>query len=143
MPHQPTVLLIEDELLIMEAMAEVLHEKGLSVLEAADAERALGLVAASGQPVDAVLTDLHFPEGMSGLEFVRRFRTLQPEARIFVASGRALSRDMHAHLKAGESFIEKPYDLFAMASRLADAAEAAAMHRAGGARAAERFSARK
>ena len=39
-----------------------------------------------------------------------------------MASGRALSRDMHAHLKAGESFIEKPYDLFAMASRLADAA---------------------
>jgi CheY-like chemotaxis protein len=131
MADQPTVLLIEDELLIMEAMAEALREKGAAVLEAADAERALLLVTACGLPIDAVFTDLHFPQGMTGLEFLNRFRILRPGARIFVTSGRALSRDIQRQLNAGESFVEKPYDLFALAARLAHAAESVAARRAG------------
>jgi PAS domain S-box-containing protein len=72
-PGSPTtsarVLVVDDEDLVREMLAEALQDLGFTVLAAADGTEALGLLAA-GEAVDILLTDLSMP-GMDGLALIR------------------------------------------------------------------------
>ena len=62
-----TILLVEDDLDVREALAEALRDEGYSVEVAADGEQALGYLRAGGRP-GLILLDLMMPR-MSGSEF--------------------------------------------------------------------------
>ena len=118
MDDQPTVLLVEDEPVILLTMGELLRRAGVQVIEAFDAEAAIAAVSA-GTSVDVVLTDVRFPTGRDGFALVRWLRERQTGARIFVTSGQ-VKRDEAVHqLESPEAFIAKPYDSMTLASRLA------------------------
>jgi PAS domain S-box-containing protein len=78
------LLLVDDEEDVREAMAEILRFHGHSVDEAVDGAQALNL--ASTTVYDLILSDLGMP-GMSGLELLRKFRSLQPEAGTLLVTG--------------------------------------------------------
>ena len=68
MPVQEfTILLVEDDLDVREALAEALRDEGYSVEVAADGEQALGYLRGGGRP-GLILLDLMMPH-MSGSEF--------------------------------------------------------------------------
>lgn len=54
------VLLVEDEPLIRLLAAEVLHDEGFEVVEAADGTQAISLID-SPDGFDLLLTDMHMP----------------------------------------------------------------------------------
>lgn len=116
--EKPAVLLVEDEPLITITMSGILRRNGVSVVEAFDAEEAVGLLRA-GVFVDAALTDVCFPLGRNGLEFAEWFLEARPGVQIFVTSGRATSRDELIRMGLAKNFIPKPYDMKVLASRLA------------------------
>lgn len=62
-----TILLVEDDLDVREALAEALRDAGYSVEVAADGEQALEYLRAGGRP-GLILLDLMMPR-MSGSEF--------------------------------------------------------------------------
>ena len=66
------VLLIDDDLLWLETLAEFLRRKGFVVFEAADAGRALEIVA--NDDITLVISDYKLP-GMDGWELTRRLKT--------------------------------------------------------------------
>ncbi|MDQ2860114.1 MAG: response regulator, partial [Pseudomonadota bacterium] len=68
---RPTVLVVEDEGLVRLDAVEILRDAGYAVVEAANAEQALAVVAGGGA-VDVLFTDINMPGRMDGLELARR-----------------------------------------------------------------------
>jgi CheY-like chemotaxis protein len=103
-----TVLLVEDEALICEMVAEELEDQGFTVFVASNAADALRYVE-SGAAIDALFTDVQLPGEMSGADLASRVRELRPELPIVYASGR-WHPDKRQPLVSRSVFLEKPYD---------------------------------
>lgn len=82
-----TVLLVEDDPLVMTATAAMLDDLGHTVLEAASGEAALKILR-EDPSIDLVVTDYAMP-GMTGLELAERIRAEWPPMPILLASGHA------------------------------------------------------
>ncbi len=103
--ERPTILLVEDEVLIRMMLADELRERGFNVLEAQNADEALTLLQ-SGVPVGLALTDVQLPGSMDGIGLARLLRATHPELKVVIASGNipcAPAGDI-AH-----AFFRKPY----------------------------------
>lgn len=104
----PTVLLVEDEVLISHLVAAALNERGFHVHETATADEALRYMH-DGGAVDVLFTDVNLPGSMDGAELALRARELRPELPIVYASGRYQSTDI-GKLVPRSVFVPKPYD---------------------------------
>jgi CheY-like chemotaxis protein len=109
MPKGTRILVVEDEVLIREMVAEALEDQGFDVFVASNAADALRHIE-SGARVDALFTDVHLPGGMDGSELASRVRALRPDMPIVYASGRWNPSDQ-ARLVPRSVFLSKPYDL--------------------------------
>jgi CheY-like chemotaxis protein len=99
------VLMVEDEILISEWVAETLEELGFAVYCAANAADALRYLASA--PVDVLFTDVNLPGGMDGTALARRARELSPGLSVVYASARVM---LDAKLRVPDSmFVPKPY----------------------------------
>ena len=104
-----TVLLVEDEVLISNLVAEALSERGFTVHEVTTADEALHYIG-SGADLDVLFTDINLLGRINGAELAERARTLRPELPIVYASGRYSPADIGA-LVPRSMFVTKPYDL--------------------------------
>jgi CheY-like chemotaxis protein len=102
------VLLVEDELLISEMIAEVLAEHGFQVCIVANAKEALEHLTC-GEPYDVLFTDINLPGGIDGAALARLARQLRPDLPVVYASG-AISRIEQLNAVPGSIFVPKPYD---------------------------------
>jgi len=82
-----TVLLVEDDPLVMVGTAAMLDDLGHAVVEATSGDAALQALR-SGPSVDLVITD-HAMPGMTGLELAEKIRERWPTLPILLASGHA------------------------------------------------------
>jgi CheY-like chemotaxis protein len=103
------VLLVEDEVLIRNLVADTLSERGFAVHEATTADEALQYMG-SGADVDVLFTDINLPGRMNGAELAERARALRPDLPIVYASGRFRSSDI-GPLVPSSVFVPKPYSL--------------------------------
>ena len=131
-PRPLSVLVVEDEPLILMSLVDILRDDGLEIFAASDAEEAINLLEFGEVIVDLVFTDVRFPHGRNGFEFTRWLRAHRPEILIAVTSGQVAGSAANRELLEGELFIEKPY----LISQLADQLEAFA-------RASDRVTARR
>jgi CheY-like chemotaxis protein len=104
----PTVLLVEDELLISQLVADWLSERGFAVHAAATGDEALAYMG-DGGAVDVLFTDINLPGGIDGAELAQRARQMRPDLPIVYASGRHGCCDIGA-VVARSVFVAKPYD---------------------------------
>ena len=98
------VLVVEDETLIRNLLTEELIETGFQVIEASTAVEALAYIEAGGA-VDVVVTDVHLPGPLNGLDVAQYFRRSFPEIPVIITSenlGTTVSEGL------GE-FLPKPY----------------------------------
>jgi CheY-like chemotaxis protein len=101
------VLLVEDEFLISEMVAESLARQGFSVGTVTNGTDALRYLASA--PVDVLFTDINLPGGMDGKTLARRARDLLPGLPVVYASGGVNMFDF-AWRVPGSIFVAKPYD---------------------------------
>lgn len=104
------VLLVEDETLVRELLAEVLSDAGHQVAEAGTGDEAAGLIKAPGG-FDLVLTDIEMPGRLDGVAVARRARVLRPDVPVVFVSGYAEERVRTRHLGQPWAFIPKPFRL--------------------------------
>jgi CheY-like chemotaxis protein len=97
---------VEDEPLVRSLNIDILHEAGLRVLEAEDADKAFELLR-HRPDVRVVLTDVDMPGSMNGFEFARLVAQGWPEVGVLVVSGKTLPSP--GDLPKGGAFIAKPY----------------------------------
>ena len=97
-------LLVEDDALQREVMAELLQDEGFEVVECSTAEAAELIVATSGTELRALITDNGLAGAMSGIELAEYARREYPQMNIIVMSGKQLKR-----LPAQTTFLHKPF----------------------------------
>jgi two-component system, cell cycle sensor histidine kinase and response regulator CckA len=81
-----TILMVDDEDLLLTMGETILSSYGYRVLTANSGQKALGIISKSDKPIDLVITDLVMPV-MSGRELVEQVRRLSPSTRILSVSG--------------------------------------------------------
>jgi CheY-like chemotaxis protein len=100
------VLLVEDEFLISEWVAESLSEQGFAVHAANNAVDALRYLAT--ERVDVLFTDINLPGGMDGATLASRAREFLPDLPVVYASARVNVLDPTLRVP-GSIFVPKPY----------------------------------
>ena len=119
-----TVLLVDDERIILDTSAELLEHLGYSVRKAASGRAALKIVRDDPGAVDCAILDVTMP-GMDGYETLEALRRVSPGLPVIVSSGYARDEIMPRFLEAGvDAFLHKPYSLAEISDALGKAMEA-------------------
>jgi EAL domain-containing protein (putative c-di-GMP-specific phosphodiesterase class I)/FixJ family two-component response regulator len=102
------ILLIDDEHLILKALARILGSAGHRVVTANDGETALKLIEA--EEYDVVFTDLHMP-GINGMELIRTIRETQRDVPVVILTGNPhVESAMEAVEFGALRYLSKPVD---------------------------------
>ncbi len=113
---QATVLVVDDDPGIREALDRALRLEGFAVQLAGDGEGALE--AADGGAVHVMVLDLGLP-GISGIEVIERLRRDGRDLPVCILSARDEVSDRVAGLRAGaDDYVVKPFDLEELTARL-------------------------
>lgn len=119
------ILFVDDEEGVADYGRQVLEQLGYRVAALGGSREALEAFAAAPDAFDLVITDLTMP-GMTGLELAGKLRSLRPDVRIILCSGRL---DAIAQDKAREAGIcvqlMKPYGMRDLAEAIEGALPAA------------------
>ncbi len=100
------VLIVDDEELIRDTLAEYLTQEGLHVSVAASAEEALEVAAQ--QPFAIALCDVQLP-GMDGLELLDRLGQLSPETSVLLITAYAtVENAVEAFQRGAHDYLMKP-----------------------------------
>jgi DNA-binding response OmpR family regulator len=119
------VLLVEDEYLISEWVAQSLSEQGFAVQTATNAADALGHL--TSDQVDVLFTDINLPGDMDGAALARRAREILPNLPVVYASARATTLAPEARVP-GAIMVPKPYEPGLIGRLLTAALHHAATH---------------
>ena len=103
------VLVVEDDFLIRLMLVEELQNAGYEVREAATGDQALALLEDIDPPLRILITDIHMPGRLSGLDLATHVREIHPLVPIIYTTGRP---DALAHLHRldkNQALVRKPY----------------------------------
>ena len=82
------ILLVDDQIMVREPLAEVLAELGYRVLQAGDGAQGLSILNSS-QRVDLLISDVGLPGHMDGWQLADAGRKLRPELKVLFITGYA------------------------------------------------------
>jgi DNA-binding NtrC family response regulator len=118
----PSVLVVDDELLIRWSLSEGLTESGYRVCVAGNAAEARAALAALAPPLVVVL-DLRLPDSVD-LGLLREIRSRFPETPVVMMSAHGTSDDVREARALGACrFVEKPFDVTDMVKWVGEAWE--------------------
>ena len=99
-----TVLVVDDESLLLTMSETILSDFGYKVLTANNGQKALQVLAQPGVRIDLIVTDLVMP-GMGGRELIERIRQQGLDIPIMCTSGYVLPEDK----QTGAGYLQKPF----------------------------------
>ena len=103
------VLLVDDEIELVQAMAERLELRGFTARGVRSAREALD--ALDETEFDVVIADVKMPR-MGGIQLARRIRRKHPGAVVVLLTGHGSRKDAEEGQKAGAvAYLAKPIDL--------------------------------
>ena len=109
--HTHTILVIDDEEPVREAVKDILELVKIDVLQAENGQTGINIYQQHSEKIELVLLDLSMP-GMSGEETFHALRSLNPDLRVLLSSGfnetEVISRLDGQNISG---FIQKPYTL--------------------------------
>jgi CheY-like chemotaxis protein len=113
------ILVVEDNEDVRFYSVTILRELGYTVLEAADAEKALRILESTDR-VDLLFTDVVLP-GKNGRLLADAARLLRPDLRILFTTGYSRNAIVHqGRLDADVHLISKPFTFDQLAARIRD-----------------------
>jgi len=119
--RQPTLLLVEDDELVRDAMTRLFVREGYLVLTAATGHDAIGLLRTPGTSVDVVLLDIGLPD-VSGADLCKRLREFLPKLPVVVCTGAAGPEEADDLRRLGVArYLCKPIEVAHLVAALRDA----------------------
>lgn len=107
-----TILLVDDEEMIIDVGQAMLENLGYRVFVAQSGQRAVETVTEIGNEIDLVILDMIMP-GMDGGKTFDRIREIQPEIPVMLSSGYAINGQAEKIMRRGcNGFIQKPFNIF-------------------------------
>jgi CheY-like chemotaxis protein len=95
--HRPVVLVVDDESVIADTLAEILSRSGYTGVAEYDGDSALETALLT--PPEMLITDVVLP-GMTGIELAISVRRIYPDCKIILFSGQASTADLLASARA-------------------------------------------
>jgi PAS domain S-box-containing protein len=113
-----TILFVEDEQGVRELVREYLSGCGYSVLEASDGIQALEIAAMHPGAIQLLITDVVMPR-LSGRELATQIASSRRDLKVLYISGYTDdSVFRHGVLEGGMEFLQKPFNLKALAQKI-------------------------
>ena len=118
-----SLLIVDDEINVLRALARLFHPDGHRVLTASTIDQALGLLAQ--HDVKVVISDERMP-GSTGTGFLARVATLHPGAARMLLSGNTRTPEIVRAVACGtvHRLLEKPWDDAELRAAVAEALRA-------------------
>jgi DNA-binding NtrC family response regulator len=121
-----TVLVVDDEALIRKSISRRLTTAGYTVVEADDGRSAL---ERANQGVDLAILDYKLPD-LDGLTILKRLREIDPDVLVILLTAYASIETAVDAMKLGAfHFMNKPFDLDALATMVEQALETTRLRR--------------
>ena len=113
-----TVLLVDDEDVVLDVGTRMLQRIGLTVFPAGNGQEALRVYTENKDRIDLVILDMVMPE-MGGKVVFERLKKLNSEVKVLLASGYSLNDEAAEIMRNGcDGFIQKPYNMQEMTARI-------------------------
>lgn len=105
-----TILLVEDEEMLLDLMKTLLETKGYHVLTAHDGVEAVDMFTRHKDEIAVVISDMGLPK-LGGWEAFQKMREIRSNVNVILASGYFDINLKAEIIKAGaQDFVQKPYD---------------------------------
>jgi len=106
-----TILIVEDEALMLRLLKKFFSQHGYRVLDAADGLQAIEVYRNNKQQIDAVLLDIRLPK-YTGEEVFHMMKAENADVKVVMASGFLEPKAKAEMTRAGaKRFVSKPYVL--------------------------------
>jgi CheY-like chemotaxis protein len=113
-----TILVVDDESIVLEAASLSLERRGYRVLQAANGSEAIEVLSAHPE-VDLVILDLTMPV-MTGEQAIPLIKKLRPALPILLSSGFSEAQVTQRFASSGiAGFLQKPYDVSTISAKVA------------------------
>jgi PAS domain S-box-containing protein len=115
---QETLLLVDDEEMILTVGAKMLERLGYTVRTAKTGQEALDIYQREGDAIALVILDMIMPI-MSGRDLFERLKAIDPQVRTLLSSGYSLDGQAAEILERGcDGFLQKPFTLDALSQKI-------------------------
>jgi len=106
-----TILLVDDENVIIEVAGEMLTGLGYQILVADCGEKAIEIYKENKDRIDLVIMDMIMPT-MGGGETFKEMKAINPKVKVILSSGYTMNSEAKHIMDQGVSaFLQKPYNL--------------------------------
>ena len=113
-----TILLIDDEKMILDVGLELLEELGYTVLSVMSGQEAIDVFQKDQDNIDLVIMDMIMP-GMGGGETFDRLKEINPEVKVLLSSGYSINGQATKIIRRGcDGFIQKPFNMNQLAEKI-------------------------
>ncbi len=118
-----TVLLVDDEEMIIEVGKDLLNNLGYSVLIAGSGKEAIEVYKKNKDRIDIVVLDMIMPD-MGGGETFDRLKEIYPDIKVLLSSGYSITGQAQEIIDRGCSgFIQKPFNLNTLSQKIRETLE--------------------
>jgi len=117
-PGKETILIVDDEEMIIEVGQQILEKLGYQVLPVMSGEEAVKVYKKNKDRIDMVILDMIMP-GLGGGETYDHIKNINPDVKVLLSSGYSMNREAAEILKRGcNGFIPKPFDIKKLSSKV-------------------------
>ena len=113
-----TILLVDDEKMVLEVNSELLASLGYKVYAASSGQEAISVYMEKKDKIDLVILDMIMP-GISGSETFDRLREINPGIKVLLSSGYSLTGKAKTIMDRGcNGFLQKPFHLEQLSNKV-------------------------
>jgi len=113
-----TILLVDDEDLIIEIGQKMLAKMGYRTLIAQGGQETIEVYRQHGDRIDLTILDMIMPD-MNGQETYESLKKLNPAVKVLLSSGYSLNDQARKIMDLGcRGFIQKPFDVIQLSQKI-------------------------
>ena len=118
LPGMETILLVDDDEMVLQTGSKILKRLGYSVIEAKEGKEAIQIYKEHRSEISLIILDIVMPK-MGGGEVFDRIRRINPEAKVLLSSGYSVEGLAKDILSRGcNGFIQKPFSINALSANI-------------------------
>ena len=115
-----TILLIDDEEIVINISELMLKRLGYRVLKAHSGYEGLQLFKENKSKIDLIISDLEMPK-MNGKEVMDKLRKIDPKIKVMLSSGALTDADEKTVMNKGfNGFLKKPYSMNTLCGKMSE-----------------------
>ncbi len=118
--QEKTILLIDDEEIVINISEMMLKRLGYRVLKAHSGYEGLQLFKENKSKIDFIISDLEMPK-MNGKEVMDKLRKIDPQIKVMLSSGALTDADEKTVMNKGfNGFLKKPYSMNTLCEKMSE-----------------------